>query len=114
MNSDTVFSTKLKELRKGRKMSQYELSDATNISRVTITRYENGTRMPTMDNLTTLASFFGVTVDDLAGIDTTIKDSPIGSLTEEEQELIRLYRDCSDRERAKVVAYADGILSKHK
>ncbi len=114
MNPESSFCAKVKELRKNRKMTQYDLADATGISRVTITRYENGTRTPTIDNLTTLATFFGVTVDDLAGINTTIESSPIGSLTDEEKELLRLFRLCSDRNQAKIVAYADGILAAKK
>lgn len=95
-------------------MTQEQLSQELHIARPTITKYEAGDRMPTTENLSIIANYFGVTIDDLAGIKTDIKEAPLGSLSEEEEELIRLYRECSDRDRAKVVAYADGILANRK
>ena len=60
--TDSVGS-KLKTLRKGRGLTQLELSYRLNWSRATISNYECGRRVPRLDELTTLCHFFGVSMD---------------------------------------------------
>lgn len=84
MDNTIQFSFKLKRLRKSKHMTQEQLSQELHIARPTITKYEAGDRMPTTENLSIIANYFGVTIDDLAGIKTDIKEAPLGSLTEEE------------------------------
>ena len=68
------FSQRLKELRVDRGLTQEELSKLSGISYPTISRYENGIRdEPKLTILKTLANYFGVTIDYLAG-DTDVKD----------------------------------------
>lgn len=50
---------KLKALR-GKQYTQKQVSEATGIPISTITAYENNTRQPGLNNLRTLASFYGV------------------------------------------------------
>ena len=60
--ADTI-GNKLKTLRKGRKLSQQELSEKMNLSRATISNYEVGRRSPHLSELRRFAEFYGVSLD---------------------------------------------------
>ena len=70
---------RLKELRKAKKVRQSEVAEAINCSQAVYSRYENGERTPSPDTIKALANFFGVTVDYLLGVDTTI---PVALVTD--------------------------------
>mgnify|MGYP004607499651 CR=1 FL=1 len=57
----------IKELREEKGISQSELAKAMNVSRSTITMMENGSREGSIQLLTKMADYFGVTVDYLEG-----------------------------------------------
>ncbi|MCQ2386246.1 MAG: helix-turn-helix domain-containing protein [Clostridia bacterium] len=50
----------MKELRKGKNLSQEQLAEKFNVSRRTVSRWETGNNMPDMDILIELADFYGV------------------------------------------------------
>lgn len=59
---------RLKELRQEKRLIQDELAKKLNISRNTITRYENGTRQPNINTVKKIAELFDVSTDYLLGI----------------------------------------------
>lgn len=61
------FSTRLKELRKVKKITQTMLGDAIGITLKQIQRYERGENEPTLSVLIALADFFDVSLDYLVG-----------------------------------------------
>ena len=62
-----LFQDTLKELRKKKGISQYDLADALNISRSVIAKWETGLTLPSEENLTMLCEYFDVTKEDLMG-----------------------------------------------
>lgn len=56
---------KLFQLRKNKGLTQLELAEALNVSRQTVSRWEVGTAVPTLDNLVILSRLYGVPLDDL-------------------------------------------------
>lgn len=58
---------RLKELRKEKKLTQKELADKINVSKITVLRWENGERVPKSDKAQQLADFFGVNTAYLLG-----------------------------------------------
>jgi len=54
---------KLYQLRKSKGMSQMELAEAINVSRQAISKWENGTALPTIDNFLSLSRLYEVSVD---------------------------------------------------
>lgn len=54
---------KIKTLRKGKRMSQFELAEALGVSRATISNYEVGRRSPHLSELKRIAEYFGVALD---------------------------------------------------
>ena len=62
------FSENLRELRKAKDIKQEVLAENLNVSRQTVSKWENGTAMPDLKKLTALAEYFGVTMDELLGL----------------------------------------------
>lgn len=58
-----TFREKLTALRKSRGMSQEQLAEELNVSRQSISRWEQGSAMPDAGNLLQLSKIFGVSVD---------------------------------------------------
>lgn len=63
----TAFSNRLKELRTARGLSQEQLAERIDVSRQVITKWENGSGTPKIENLLALAKYFGISVDSLLG-----------------------------------------------
>lgn len=61
------FKDNLYRIRREKGMSQEELATLCNVSRQAISKWENGTANPDMENLTTLAYSLHVSVDELLG-----------------------------------------------
>lgn len=58
---------RLKELRKEKGLTQIELANIVNVSKITVLRWENGERQIKQDKAEILANFFGVQVPYLLG-----------------------------------------------
>ncbi|MFS9335227.1 helix-turn-helix domain-containing protein [Streptococcus peroris] len=62
-----VFSKRLKELRKEKKLTQKEIAEQIGIKRNTYSDWETGKNEPNFENLIKLADFFEVSLDWLFG-----------------------------------------------
>lgn len=60
--NDSIAS-KLKILRKGRKLTQEQLAERLGVNRATISNYEIGRRLPNLNDLKRFAEFYGVGLD---------------------------------------------------
>lgn len=58
-------SERLTELRKEKNLSQLELAEALNVSRQSVSLWENGSTTLALDKLQFLAEFYGITIDEL-------------------------------------------------
>ena len=67
------FNEKLQDLRKKNKITQQQLADAIYVSRTAISKWESGRGFPNIDSLKSIASYFGVTVDELLSTEEAIK-----------------------------------------
>ena len=56
---------RLAQLRKDHSLSQNDLADKLNVSRQAISRWEQGTAVPSSDNLIYLSRLYGITLDEL-------------------------------------------------
>ena len=61
------FEQNLRRLRDIRKLSQQQVADSLNMSKVGYQNYETGKRRPTFEMLIALADFFDVSIDYLVG-----------------------------------------------
>lgn len=67
MENKNHIGTKLFKIRTERGETQEHVAECVGITYVSLSRYENGQRMPKMDILARLADHYGVTVDELIG-----------------------------------------------
>ena len=65
------FDENLRAFRKQKEFSQEYLAEKMNVSRQTISKWDNGTAMPDLKKLTDLASLFDVSMDELLGTKLT-------------------------------------------
>ena len=70
--SESSINTILRELRERCGAKQEAVAEACDISRVALTRYENGQRVPRAEIAARLASYYGVSVDYLLGRETQL------------------------------------------
>ena len=62
-----ILGYRLRELRKENKMSQETLGKLLGVTKVSISGYENGTRVPSLQVLNGILDVFGVSADFLMG-----------------------------------------------
>ena len=62
-----ILGYRLRELRKENRMSQQDLGKLLGVSKVSVSGYENGTRIPSLDILNGILDIFGVSADYLLG-----------------------------------------------
>lgn len=62
-----MLTSKLRELRKTKKLTQAQFADAMGVSQSTVTFWENGKREPDLSTVVKLADFYDVTTDYLLG-----------------------------------------------
>lgn len=67
-----IIGSRIKEERLKRQMSQQQLGDLLNVTKVSICGYENGTRTPTMETFLKLIDILEVTPDYLLGRDVNV------------------------------------------
>lgn len=83
------FGLRLKELRKKKKLSQSQVSTRLNITKSSISGYENNIITPSNDIIVKLALLYGVTTDYLLGLDNN-ESIVISDLTYNQKEIVRL------------------------
>lgn len=101
----TAFSRNLKYLRTMNGETQEELAKAVHLSKMAISRYENGENEPNLDALINLSYHFKITVDEF--IKTTIKPLYIRNIRQFQKKY-----EISDREMAMLMGYKDEELKR--
>jgi len=109
-------TSKLRELRLEKGLSQKELADKISTSNKTIWAYENGVAIPPLDMLIKLADFFGCSIDFLAGrendfgIVNVVSQDAKTTLSPDEEKLLKYYRQLGPFGRETVLAQTKAIL----
>lgn len=62
-----MFSARLKQFRKTAGLNQAQMARILAVSQTQVSNYENGNDGPSIDKLTTIADYFGVSIDYLVG-----------------------------------------------
>ena len=65
---------KIMTMRKEKNLSQEQLAEKLNVTRQTISNWENGKFYPDIDSLVNLSRFFNVSLDDLLSYDDKVLD----------------------------------------
>ena len=93
----TTFQSRLKSILDEKKMLQKDLARLCNTSAMSISRYINGTREPTMFALASMSRALGVSADYLLG-NSDVKNPKI-DISAEQRILLAAYGRLSERDR---------------
>lgn len=92
-----ILGYRLRELRKDNNMSQDELGKLVGVTKVSISGYENGTRVPSMDVLNKILDIFHISADYLMGRELDAVCESDGTMTislaESDIEIIQALRN---------------------
>lgn len=95
-----TFGERLKELRKKRSLTQSQLGARLNVTKASISGYENDTRSPDRETLVKIAEIFNVSTDYLLGRTEDKEKAPTliaahldDDLTEEQMDEVRNFID---------------------
>lgn len=83
------FGERLRDLRLGKRLTQTQVAKRLNLSKTTISGYENNVKTPSVDVLIQLSIFYDVSVDYLLGLDDR-KMLYIDGLTDRQQEILSI------------------------
>ncbi|MBR5364768.1 MAG: helix-turn-helix transcriptional regulator [Clostridia bacterium] len=101
MMMDMHFSENLKNLRKAKNLTQEELAGYLGVSGQAVSKWETGAGMPDLPLLITTAAYFGVSLDELVGMDDIrntaryldmTKQADVLSRTNRPAEAVAVYR----------------------
>ena len=105
-----VVMMRIKELRADKKESQQKLAMLLNVSQTMISRYELEQAYPDVEMLIKLAQHFGVSVDYLIGVSESKLPYTKSNLSEQEQQILFLFKRLSKTQKEKAVSYIEGML----
>lgn len=110
---------RLKECREIRGLSQKEVAATLKVSAPSVSNWESEKTRPTHDNLEKLADLYGVSVDYLLGRDAPAevqKEKPVpkDELSDDERELLRLFRQLNAEGREKAIGLLDDLVATGK
>ena len=102
-----------------RGLSQKEVAAILKVSAPSVSNWESEKTRPTHDNLEKLADLYGVSVDYLLGRDAPVeaqKEKPVpkDELSDDERELLRLFRQLNAEAQARLLDTADDMVRSGK
>lgn len=100
---------RLKKLRQERGFTQGRMGMELNVSQTTISAYETDARAPDSNMILRFAKYFNVSSDYILELSDARQPIAEDSMTEEEMNLVILYRTLNSVDKQKVLAYAQGI-----
>lgn len=104
----------LRKLRESKNQTQLNLAMQVNVQQETISAYENGKAMPTVDTLLKLCDYYKCSSDyllDLTDIKTPVNDLMLGKLKVDEADLIYKYKNLNIENKNKVIGFIEAISS---
>lgn len=87
------FGDRLRALKEAAGMNQTRLANRVGISRGSMSFYETGERMPTLDIACTIAAFFGVPITYLCGEKLTLGYEWVDRAVRERAEMMQAFRE---------------------
>ena len=95
MDMNESFGDRIKRHRTSNKMTQQEFAKRLGVTGAAVSTYENGTRYPSLDILVKISKIFGITVDELLGVEKGEVLLDVSQLTLQQREVIyNMIRTC--------------------
>lgn len=106
---DTLIAQRLRELREKSGKSQDAVAEACGITRVTLARYENASRIPKIKIAADLARYYGVPTDYLTGND---EQQETAFPNPKQQQILSELEKLSEDQLEEVLRYAEYVKQK--
>ena len=74
--NEATFSSRIKELRSSRGLTQTEFAEKINTTQATLSSYENSDKTPSLDIVKKIAEVFAVSIDWLLGLSDIVSNKP--------------------------------------
>ena len=106
-------SNRIKELRQEKRITQLQLSIELNVTQETISAYEHGRHLPSLTSLIKMSQIFDASMDYIMGMSNVryvANDSGNPEDMEQQTLLINIYRRLGSTNKARLIAYAQGLL----
>ncbi|KPI54434.1 hypothetical protein IM33_08545 [Clostridioides difficile] len=105
-----VLSKNLKDLRIKKGLTQEQVAKDLMTTKVSISRYENGTREPKIEMLDSLSNYYNVSVDYLLG-KTSIENY---TTTDEISKIIKSYESLPKEAQEHINSYIEFLVDRYK
>lgn len=109
---ETLIPSRLRELREKAGVSQEVVAESCCISRVTLARYENGTRLPKIQNAARLAKYYGVPTDYLMEPETGLEQPEPTPLDQKRTEILQKLESLPEDKLEDVLRYAEFVAQR--
>lgn len=71
-----MLNKNISELRKARGLTQAKFAEALHVTQAAVSQWETGKTNPDVQQMFIIADFFGITVEELSGVDIPVHSSP--------------------------------------
>ena len=113
MYGDDIMLDRLYELRKARNITQQRLAVDLGVDQASISSYESGKYLPTVEVLIKIAHYFGVSTDYLLGL-SDVK-SPLKVATDDQSTyMLSLFSALSGQYRERAIGYLEGLQAENR
>lgn len=103
---------RIRELRKEKNFTQTQLAENLGITQESVSAYEHGTYEPSFGSLRKMADLLDASMDYIMGLSTIRERAPEPEVGFDPQKelLNRCYRRLGDKNKVRLVSYAQGLL----
>ena len=106
---------RIQSLKEEKGLSDRDVERGAGIANANIGQWRRGVCKPSLANIVRLSNFFGVSLDYLLGLSNLRERAEhAASLSEEEKQLIELYRDFDTLDRFRLIRYCMDIAEESK
>lgn len=105
---------RIKDLRKDNDMTQKEVANALNMQVTQYRRYETGERAIPIDIAVSLAEFYEVSLDYLAGLTNINYSIDNNKMGKEEKSLVTIFQRLNPANKIRVIERAETLLENQK
>ena len=109
-------SNRIKELRNEKRITQLQLSIELDVTQETISAYEHDRHLPSLSALMKMSEIFDASMDYIMGISPIrqIQNTDFFIADEQRDILLNCYQRLGSKNKARLVAYAQGLLDSQK
>ncbi len=104
------YYSRIRDLREDSDLTQEQLAETLDMHKTTYTNYEQGKHTVPFDFAVTIAKYYNVSLDYIAGLTNDKRGFSHSDLTKEQKDLLRLMENLSPEEKKKTVSFLKAVI----